>query len=78
MIVLPSGEFRGAFLVQDTAYGVANPTFGPASLTATYGGSVPVTAYRLGTAGIPAPTAINGGGVPSGLGRRRPSLASRE
>lgn len=49
VIVLPNGEFRGAFWIQEKATGVTDPTFGAGSLTATYGGSVPVTAQRLGT-----------------------------
>jgi hypothetical protein len=49
VIVLPNGEFRGAFWVQEKAYGVTSPTIGTGSLTATYGGSVQITAQRLGT-----------------------------
>lgn len=48
VIVLPSGEFRGAFWVSERVTPVDAPVFGANSLTAVYGGSVTVSAQRLG------------------------------
>ncbi len=75
VIVLPSGAFRGAFLVQEKAYGVASPAFGQGSLTASYGGSLSITAYRLGTAEAPPPAATKVGALNPALVRARPRQA---
>lgn len=75
VIVLPSGAFRGAFLIQEKAYGVANPAFGQGSLMASYGGSLAITAYRLGTAEAPAPAATKVGALNPAIVRARPRQA---